>query len=56
MSHGKLTLNSIKEVYQNFRNTHFNKPKAISITQSTELGTVYTCEEIKEICDFAHTK
>lgn len=54
MSHGKLTLNSIKEVYQNFRNTHFNKPKAISITQSTELGTVYTCEEIKEICDFAH--
>ncbi len=53
-TNGKLTLNSIKEVYQNFRNTHFNKPKAISITQSTELGTVYSCAEIKEICDFAH--
>lgn len=51
---GKMNLNSIKEVFQSFQNTHFNKPKAISITQSTEFGTVYTCEEIKEICDFAH--
>lgn len=54
-TNGKLTLNSIKDVYQNFRSTHFNKPKAISLTQSTELGTIYTCEEIKEICSFAHT-
>ena len=51
---GKMNLDSIKEVYHSLNNNHHNKPRAISITQSTELGTVYTCEEIKEICDFAH--
>ena len=51
---GKMDLNSIKDLFYSFQNTHYNKPKAISITQSTELGTVYTCEEIKKICDFAH--
>ncbi|MDD4028565.1 MAG: low specificity L-threonine aldolase [Caldisericia bacterium] len=33
---------------------HHSQPKVVSITQATELGTVYTPEEIKEICDFAH--
>jgi threonine aldolase len=32
------------------------QPKVISITQSTELGTVYTPKEIKELSDFAHSK
>jgi threonine aldolase len=53
-SNGKMSLDSIKEVYYSFQDSHYNKPKAISLTQSTEHGTVYTCEEIKEICDFAH--
>lgn len=54
-THGKMNLSSIKEVYHSLQDNHHNKPRAISITQSTELGTVYTCEEIKEICDFAHS-
>lgn len=29
-------------------------PQVVSITQSTELGTLYTPEEIREICDHAH--
>ncbi|KRQ86405.1 Low specificity L-threonine aldolase [Caloramator mitchellensis] len=33
---------------------HHSQPKVISITQSTELGTVYTVDEIKKISDFAH--
>jgi threonine aldolase len=33
---------------------HHVQPKAISITQATELGTVYRPEEIREIADFAH--
>ncbi|GFR34241.1 threonine aldolase family protein [Thermobrachium celere] len=33
---------------------HHSQPKVISITQSTELGTVYTKEEIIEISEFAH--
>ena len=34
---------------------HHSQPRVISITQVTELGTVYTLNEIKELCDFAHS-
>jgi threonine aldolase len=33
---------------------HFAQPKIISISQSTEYGTLYTPSEIKELADFAH--
>src|SRR5699024_2472487 len=33
---------------------HQSQPKVISISQTTELGTLYTIEEIKELADFAH--
>lgn len=35
---------------------HHVQPKLVSITQPTELGTLYTLKEIKEIVDFAHSK
>lgn len=35
---------------------HHSQPKVISITQSTEMGTVYTAAEIKEIAGFAHER
>ncbi|MGV1034162.1 MAG: threonine aldolase family protein [Microbacteriaceae bacterium] len=35
---------------------HRAQPLVVSITQSTELGTVYTAEEIRAICDHAHAK
>jgi len=35
-------------------NVHNTQPKVISISQSTELGTVYTTNELKKLCDFAH--
>jgi threonine aldolase len=35
-------------------NVHHNQPKVISISQSTELGTVYSRQELKTLCDFAH--
>ncbi len=34
---------------------HHSQPKVISITQSTEMGTVYTVSEIRAIADFAHS-
>ncbi len=34
---------------------HHSQPEVISITQSTEMGTVYTPDEIKSIADFAHS-
>ncbi|MEY2402052.1 MAG: threonine aldolase [Ilumatobacteraceae bacterium] len=33
---------------------HHAQPGVVSITQSTELGTVYTPEEVAAICDSAH--
>ncbi len=33
---------------------HHAQPRVISITQSTELGTVYTVSEIEHITDYAH--
>jgi threonine aldolase len=35
---------------------HHSQPKVISITQSTEMGTVYTAEEISEIARYAHDR
>jgi len=33
---------------------HHSQPKVISITQATEMGTVYSPGEIKKLADFAH--
>jgi len=35
---------------------HHSQPKVISITQSTEMGTVYTVGEISEIAVYAHKR
>jgi threonine aldolase len=35
-------------------NPHHAQPGVVSITQSTELGTLYTIEEVTAICDAAH--
>ena len=35
---------------------HRAQPMAVSITQTSELGTVYTPEEVRAIADFAHSK
>mgnify|MGYP001245668885 CR=1 FL=1 len=51
---GKLTVAMIEPFLEAVGNQHHSQPKVISITQSTELGTVYTPAEIKAIADFAH--
>ena len=35
---------------------HHSQPKVVSITQSTEMGTVYTPAEIREIAEFVHSQ
>jgi threonine aldolase len=35
---------------------HHSQPKVVSITQSTEMGTIYSVDEIREIADFAHAR
>ena len=53
-SDGKLTVDLLKSYIVGFGDPHMAQPKVISITQSTERGTVYTPAEIKDLSDFAH--
>ncbi len=46
---GKLQPESIETIVHSGRGIHFPKPRAVSITQSTELGTVYRPAELMEI-------
>lgn len=51
---GKLTPELVKTRLHGFGFEHHSQPKAITITQSTELGTLYTVDEIKALADLAH--
>jgi len=51
---GKLTIEKIKYHMHDFGFEHHSQPKVISIAQVTEMGTVYTSDEIREITDYAH--
>ncbi len=53
-SNGKITVEQIMEHLHGFGFEHHAQPGVISITQSTELGTVYSIDEIKAIADLAH--
>ncbi|HAN19796.1 MAG: threonine aldolase [Bacteroidetes bacterium GWC2_33_15] len=52
---GKLTVDSIQKHMKGFDFEHHSQPRVISITQATELGTVYTIDEIKSLAGFAHS-
>jgi threonine aldolase len=51
---GKLTPALLNTEAYGFGNEHRAQPLAISLTQATELGTVYTAAELKDLCDHAH--
>jgi threonine aldolase len=52
---GKLTPALIDVHAWGFGDVHRAQPRVVSITQSTELGTVYTPAELAAICDHAHS-
>lgn len=52
---GKLTPELLKPYMTNFGIEHHSQPGAIYISQCTELGTIYKPDEIKALCDFAHS-
>ena len=52
---GKLTPALVKTRLHGFGFEHHSQPKAISISQPTELGTLYSKEEIKSLADLAHS-
>jgi threonine aldolase len=52
---GKINASMIKKHLHGFDFEHHAQPKVISITQATEMGTVYASDEIREIADLAHS-
>lgn len=53
---GKLTPEAITEVVLRRTDVHYPKPKVVTITQSTEVGTVYRVDEVREIADAAKAR
>ena len=51
---GKISPDEINKHLHGFGFEHHSQPGIISISQVTELGTVYTVEEIRAITDLAH--
>ncbi len=51
---GKLTCAGIGRHLHGFGFEHHAQPRVVSITQATEVGTVYRAEEIRAIADLAH--
>jgi threonine aldolase len=53
---GKITLDSVRHAYHGIGDQHHSQPRVISITQCTEMGTVYQPEEIRALARFAHER
>ena len=51
---GKLRVEQIKPLLHGIGVEHHVQPRVISISQATEMGTVYTKKELKTLADFAH--
>jgi threonine aldolase len=53
---GKLNVEIVANAYHGIGDQHHVQPKVISITQSTEAGTVYQTSEVQELARFAHER
>ena len=53
---GKVDLRSVQEALRGKRDIHASQPRVISLTNITELGTLYRPKEIAELADFAKSK
>ena len=53
-ANGKIDIGQAEAVIARQNELHSHKPRVISITQATELGTVYSRDEIAAIGEFAH--
>lgn len=52
---GKITVDHIKKHLYGFDFEHHSQPKLVSISQTSEMGTVYTPDEIRVLADFVHS-
>ena len=51
---GKINKEGVSSFLHSLGDEHQSQPRIISISQTTETGTLYSIEEIKELADFAH--
>jgi threonine aldolase len=51
---GKLTVNAVRSAYHGIGDQHHVQPRVVSITQATEVGTVYQPDQLRELARFAH--
>jgi threonine aldolase len=54
--HGKLTPELVESRLTRIGDEHAAQPRVVSLTQCTELGTLYTIAETKAIADLAHER
>jgi threonine aldolase len=52
-ANGKLDLDNVAEALARHPDVHSSKPRALSLTQATEFGTIYTRAEIEALAEFA---
>ena len=52
---GKITIEKVQEVLNTYVDENTVKPKLVYISNSTELGTVYTKDELKNLSEFCKT-
>lgn len=53
---GRLTPSAILEVIERRSDIHYPKPRVVTLTQVTEVGTLYRADEVAAIADLAHRK
>ena len=51
---GKLTVESVRHAYHGIGDQHHVQPRVLSITQVTEMGTVYQPKEVRDLARFVH--
>ncbi len=54
--HAKITPDAMLAVAVTPHDEHASRPRAVTLTQATELGTVYAPDELRALCDAAHAR
>ena len=55
-AHGKVDLEAVRHTVERRGDIHYPKPKVLSITQATELGTLYSLDELAAVGALARQK
>jgi threonine aldolase len=53
---GKLRPEQVEPLLAHAGDQHHVQPRVVSVSQATEMGTVYAAEELRRLADFAHAR